>query len=238
MTRTRRAVRPARPARTTVPREAARTSILVASDWVRNKRPNNCPRNQNQAFLDLDVQDGRVRDLIQLLVDRRVAITSTPAITELPAVDDTFRAALAPATFQAYVGRRQSLGGLGHITYPDTRKELMLERAFVAGRRERVVRDVGVQLSERHVAQDRNLLIRRGRNKASDGAAGGVAGTGNRVVGGDRQRRDDAGRYLRAQDCQVRIIKEIERHGKRRRDAIACVVRAGGSGADSHGVLF
>ncbi|MEQ1757311.1 MAG: amidohydrolase family protein [Vicinamibacterales bacterium] len=119
-------------------REAAEMGIdnlehgfLVASDWVAGKSVDECPAGQSSAFDALDIADARVADLIRLLVSRRVAITSTLAVTELPEVQQRFRDALAPPTLTAYVNRRQSTLGLGHVTFPDSRKEVALERAFV-----------------------------------------------------------------------------------------------------------
>ncbi len=106
--------------------------FIVASDFVTGKRANECPAAQQaRAFDDLDVADARVQELIRLLVSRRVAITSTLAVTELPEVQQRFRDALAAPTLDAYVSKRTRSTGLGHVTFADSRKEVALERAFV-----------------------------------------------------------------------------------------------------------
>lgn len=105
--------------------------FMVASDWVAGKRADECPAEQSRAFDQLDVAGPQVQALIRDMVARRVAITSTLAVTELPEVEPRFRAALAPATLEAYVGRRLRASGLGHVTFADSRKEVALERAFV-----------------------------------------------------------------------------------------------------------
>jgi hypothetical protein len=105
--------------------------FIVASDWVADKSPDECPAQQAQAFDALDVDDARVRELIRTLAARRIAITSTLAVTELPEVQPRFRTALAPVTLEAYVNRRMSTLGLGHVTFADSRKEVALEHAFV-----------------------------------------------------------------------------------------------------------
>jgi imidazolonepropionase-like amidohydrolase len=105
--------------------------FIVASDFVAGKRADECPAEQSRAFDALDVSDAKVQELIRMLVARRVAITSTLAVTELPDVQPRFRDALAPATLDAYVSRRMSTLGLGHVTFADSRKEVALERAFV-----------------------------------------------------------------------------------------------------------
>jgi imidazolonepropionase-like amidohydrolase len=106
--------------------------FIVASDWVVNKRANQCPPTQVEAFNRLGVNSAAAQDLIKLLVARKVAITSTLAVMEWPAIQQRFRDALAPATLQAYIDRRNRSLGLDAVSFTDTRKEVALERAFVA----------------------------------------------------------------------------------------------------------
>ncbi len=105
--------------------------FIVASDWVAGKRADECPAGQSQAFDQLEATLPQVQALIRDMVARGVAITSTLAVTELPEVQPRFRDALAPATLDAYIGRRMRGAGLGHVTFADARKEVALERAFV-----------------------------------------------------------------------------------------------------------
>lgn len=119
-------------------REAAEMGIdnlehgfLVASDWVHDKRDSECPPGQARAFAQLDVRSPEVQTLFRQLVSHRVAITSTLAVAELPAVQQRFRDALAPATLRSYVDWRTRTVGLERVAFDDGRKEATLELAFV-----------------------------------------------------------------------------------------------------------
>lgn len=104
--------------------------FLVASDWVADKQPDDCPATQASAFERLDAAAPQVRDLIASLVAHRVAITSTLAVTELPQVQPRFREALAPEALAAFMAGRRTHDG-GGAAPADLRKEVALERMFV-----------------------------------------------------------------------------------------------------------
>jgi len=119
-------------------REAAELGIdnlehgfLVASDWVPARRADRCPAAQSSAFAQLDLEDARVEGLIRLLVARKVAITSTLAVMELPAVQPRYQAALAPEVFRAFLNWRTMTHGEGRVLFADAQKEVQLERRFV-----------------------------------------------------------------------------------------------------------
>ena len=82
-------------------REAAELGIdnlehafFVASDFVKDKQPDACPKDVRASIASLDVDSPEVASLIKLLVDKHVALTSTLGVFE------TFvpgRPALSPA---------------------------------------------------------------------------------------------------------------------------------------------
>ena len=120
-------------------REAAELGIdnlehgfVEASDWVFAKQPDECSEDQPHEFAALDIDSPKVKALITTLVEKHVAITSTLAVTELPEPSARFRAALEPETLERYLARRRQTVGLGLVTFEDSRKEVALERAFVA----------------------------------------------------------------------------------------------------------
>lgn len=70
-------------------REAAHLGIdnlehgfFAATDWVADKQPDECPRGASQSYLDLDLSSPAFTDLIDRLIERGVAVTSTLTVVE------------------------------------------------------------------------------------------------------------------------------------------------------------
>lgn len=56
--------------------------FFAATDWVADKRPDECPRGASQSYLDLDLSSDAFTGLVDHLVARGVAITSTLTVVE------------------------------------------------------------------------------------------------------------------------------------------------------------
>ncbi|MGH8215493.1 MAG: amidohydrolase family protein [Rhodanobacteraceae bacterium] len=71
--------------------------FFVASDFVKDKQPDQCPRGVDESIASLDLDSPEVKSLIKLLVDKHVALTSTLGVFEtfVPGRPETPKAALA-----------------------------------------------------------------------------------------------------------------------------------------------
>ena len=56
--------------------------FFAATDWVSDKQPDRCPRGAQQTYLELDLASPAFTDLVDHLVRRGVAITSTLTVVE------------------------------------------------------------------------------------------------------------------------------------------------------------
>ncbi|MEZ4416042.1 MAG: amidohydrolase family protein [Gemmatimonadota bacterium] len=56
--------------------------FFAATDWVADKRPDECPRGAQQTYLDLDLTSPAFTGLVQHLVAKGVAVTSTLTVVE------------------------------------------------------------------------------------------------------------------------------------------------------------
>jgi len=70
-------------------REAAELGIdnlehgfFAATDWVADKRPDECPGGAGQSYLELDLESPAFTDLVQHLIRHDVALTSTLTVVE------------------------------------------------------------------------------------------------------------------------------------------------------------
>jgi imidazolonepropionase-like amidohydrolase/uncharacterized Ntn-hydrolase superfamily protein len=61
--------------------------FFAATDWVPGKEPDVCPRGANQTYLDLDLDGPAFTDLVDHLVEKGVALTSTLTVVERRAPD-------------------------------------------------------------------------------------------------------------------------------------------------------
>jgi len=71
-------------------------TFFVATDFVKDKKPDQCPRGGEQSIAALDLDSPQVQALIKLLVDKHVALTSTLGVFEtfVPGRPETPQAAL------------------------------------------------------------------------------------------------------------------------------------------------
>ncbi len=56
--------------------------FFAATDWVADKRPDECPQGARQSYLDLDLQSPAFTDLVDHLIENGVALTSTLTVVE------------------------------------------------------------------------------------------------------------------------------------------------------------
>jgi imidazolonepropionase-like amidohydrolase len=56
--------------------------FFAATDWVPDKRPDECPRGAGQSYLDLDLESAAFTDLVAHLIEHDVALTSTLTVVE------------------------------------------------------------------------------------------------------------------------------------------------------------
>ena len=56
--------------------------FFAATDWVEGKEPDVCPRGASQSYLDLDLESAAFTDVVDHLVERGVALTSTLTVVE------------------------------------------------------------------------------------------------------------------------------------------------------------
>ena len=125
-------------------REAAALGIdnlehgfLTASDFVRDKKPDECPPGNGvqQAFAALSVTSASARGLIDELVRRRVAITSTLTVFETfsatqPSAPPKVLDAMLPEARRQYEQRRAAIQQNADTTNNALRKEMQLEKMF------------------------------------------------------------------------------------------------------------
>jgi imidazolonepropionase-like amidohydrolase len=111
---------------------------IVASDFVTNKRPDECPPLPDllKAFAQVDISGSVVQTLIRKLVDRRVAVSSTLPVMEttVPARTASDRAleVLLPELREHYHRTRQRVDADTSMPWLTVfKKEMEFERAFV-----------------------------------------------------------------------------------------------------------
>jgi imidazolonepropionase-like amidohydrolase len=56
--------------------------FFAATDWVEDKKPDECPRGASQTYLDLDLEGPAFTDLVAHLIENDVALTSTLTVVE------------------------------------------------------------------------------------------------------------------------------------------------------------
>ena len=71
--------------------------FFVATDFVKDKQPDQCPKGGTESIASLDLDSPEVTSLIRLLVDKHVALTSTIGVfeTSVPSRPEASSAALA-----------------------------------------------------------------------------------------------------------------------------------------------
>lgn len=111
--------------------------LLVASDFVADKKPDDCPDAAVEpSILALDSAGEPLRRLIRDLVDRKVAVTSTLPVFETfgphrPPLPQKVLDVMTADARIAYLGRRARIADGGDTTWTALfRKELAFELAF------------------------------------------------------------------------------------------------------------
>ncbi|MGY8779098.1 MAG: amidohydrolase family protein, partial [Longimicrobiales bacterium] len=56
--------------------------FFAATDWVADKEPDQCPRGADQSYLDLDLASDAFTDVVDHLIGKGVALTSTLTVVE------------------------------------------------------------------------------------------------------------------------------------------------------------
>jgi len=121
--------------------------LFVDTEFAADKKPDVCPRPWNAVAADLDIKGGEIQTTIRVLVDHKVAVTSTlPAWEEMiaPRRDPSERVlrALSPDARKAYLDERSRLIREAEDPHSSSfaqiqrykkmiRKEMEFEKAFV-----------------------------------------------------------------------------------------------------------
>jgi imidazolonepropionase-like amidohydrolase len=109
--------------------------FFAATDWVEDKEPDRCPTGAQQTYLDLDLEGPAFRDLVQHLVDREVAITSTLTVVERraagrPPPPEGAMEALLPQLREQVGARLQEAGERGETAGELLARYMAMEKAF------------------------------------------------------------------------------------------------------------
>ena len=113
--------------------------LFTNSDYAKDKVPDRCPSGMRNSLLNVAMDGPEIRQTIQEMVSKRVAMTSTLAVYELsfperPPLDQRMLDALAPEAREEYLTtRRQISEQAAQSTMPELfRRAQAFERAFVA----------------------------------------------------------------------------------------------------------
>jgi imidazolonepropionase-like amidohydrolase len=111
--------------------------LMVASDFVADKKPDTCPDGEvTPSLLALDMDGAPLKGLIRDLVAHRVAVTSTLPVFETfgphrPPLPDKVLDVMTADARVAYLRRRAVIADRGDTTWTVLlRKEMAFERAF------------------------------------------------------------------------------------------------------------
>ncbi len=112
--------------------------FVASSDFVRNKEADQCPPGNDvqRSLMDVDVDGPEVRDLIQHLVRRGVALTSTMTVFETftpgrPPASTAALDAMLPESRDQYLRRRAQIAVQTESPWASLfQKVMQLERAF------------------------------------------------------------------------------------------------------------
>jgi imidazolonepropionase-like amidohydrolase len=105
------------------------------TDFIRGKQPEVCPPNGFNGLANLNVDNRAAQDLIRLLVERRVAITSTLAVFEQyvagrPPVPQRALDAMSAPSRESCLAQRARVQARNGFE-AEFKKEMQFERAFV-----------------------------------------------------------------------------------------------------------
>src|SRR5690606_19079147 len=109
--------------------------FFAATDWVSDKRPDECQRGASQSYLDLDPESPAFTDLVDHLVDRGVAVTSTLTVVERrapgrPPPPDGALAAMLPQLREQVVARLESADRPDNQAGELLARYMAMEKAF------------------------------------------------------------------------------------------------------------
>jgi imidazolonepropionase-like amidohydrolase len=105
------------------------------TEFIRGKQPEVCPPNGFNGLANLKVEDKAAQELIRLLVERRVAITSTLAVfeqyvAERPPVPQRVLDAMSAPARESCLAQRARVRASNSFE-SEFKKEMQFERAFV-----------------------------------------------------------------------------------------------------------
>jgi imidazolonepropionase-like amidohydrolase len=113
--------------------------MFANSDYVANKKPDDCPAEMVAAGSAMKPSDPAVQRTFKTLIDKKVPMTSTLAVYELfvpnrPTRDPRALEAMAPEVREDYLRARQQIDSAGQsrFTLEVFRTGMAYERAFVA----------------------------------------------------------------------------------------------------------
>ncbi|MEM7416257.1 MAG: amidohydrolase family protein [Gemmatimonadota bacterium] len=106
--------------------------FFAATDWVEGKPPDRCPRGASRTYLELDLDSPAFTDLVDHLVERGVALTSTLNVVERrapdrPAPPEGAQTAMLPQLQERVMA---ALGRGGETSRELLEKYMAMEKAF------------------------------------------------------------------------------------------------------------
>lgn len=107
--------------------------FFAATDWVAGKEPDRCPRGASQSYLALDLEGRAFLDVVDHLVAKGVALTSTLNVVERqaegrPLPPDGAAAAMLPELRETVMARAASRGNVQGTEL--LRRYMAMEKAF------------------------------------------------------------------------------------------------------------
>lgn len=109
--------------------------FFAATDWVADKQPDKCPRGANQSYIDLDLSSSAFTDVIDHLIERGVAVTSTLNVVERrapnrPPPPEGALAAMLPQLREQVEARLARANEPDNQAGPLLEKYMAMEKAF------------------------------------------------------------------------------------------------------------
>jgi enamidase len=109
--------------------------FFAATDWVEDKRPDECPRGASSTYLDLDLEGPEFLEVVEHLVERGVAITSTLTVVERrapgrEAPPEGAQAAMLPQLHERVMARLASAERSGNEAGRLLERYMAMEKAF------------------------------------------------------------------------------------------------------------
>ena len=109
--------------------------VFAATDFQKDKRPDQCPQSGTSAWSELEVASPQVQALIRDLVSHHVAVTSTLPVFDASTIDEPpdprVLAAMAPTQRQSFLASRARVTPQANArTTALIKKEMEFERAF------------------------------------------------------------------------------------------------------------